>query len=112
VTALDLFNGDQAEHDHDLQQVMAAGGYRLIAADGSELWGFPCRKEAVTPGCTPAWEPQPDCWFVWLYTGNLSSLIGLIPHPLPWVIFARDNRLRAYRLAPLLERIINRSRPK
>jgi hypothetical protein len=119
MTALDLFDGDQAEHDHDLQQVMAAGGYRLIAADGSELWGFPCRKDAVTEGCTPAWEPHPDCWFVWLYVGNLYSLIGMIPHPMPWVMFARrhqqgcvDNRLRAYKLEPLLERIINRSTPK
>lgn len=111
-TALDLFDGNQAEHDRDLQQVMAAGGYRLVATDGSELWGFPCRVSKVYPGYTPAWEPHPDCWFVWLYAGNLHSLIGLVPYPLPWVIFARDNRLRAYKLEPLLKRIINRSTPK
>lgn len=43
------------------------------------------------------WESG-DCWWVWLASGDLRDVLGLMPFPLPWIGFERNNRPRFYRL--------------
>lgn len=35
-----------------------------------------------------------DCWHVWLCAGDIREAIGLMPFPLPWVSYERQNVLR------------------
>jgi hypothetical protein len=61
--------------------------FRPVARAGEE-------EEIVNPWrCFPA----PDCWHVYLASGDSSEFASHFPFPLPWVSFERKNRLRFHR---------------
>jgi hypothetical protein len=43
------------------------------------------------------WEPHEcDAWLVWLAAGDLAEFFQYVPHPLPWLVWARRTRLRKW----------------
>jgi len=43
------------------------------------------------------WDNEPDCWHVYLYSGEMMSAFFQSSTWLPYVSFERKNRLRVYR---------------
>jgi hypothetical protein len=98
--------------DRHLIRMLPQG--HLIDTPECCLWGFPIR---LTPRVlkhgtvTIHHEPNPNCWMVWLCTGDLAHVLSLIPYPLPHIAFARDNRLRGYSFEKLTRKLMKTSSP-
>jgi len=96
----------QAEHDAD-RALIRKYGY-IFETPSVVLWGFPVNV-ADALECVPVKirkYNRCDGWFVWLATGEMKSILALIPYRLPTIIFARDNkRLRVYDFEDLIKRI-------
>ena len=45
---------------------------------------------------------NPDCWFIWLCVGDWRQAILAAPNPMPWVGWARRDRLRFWKWDDLL----------
>lgn len=47
------------------------------------------------------WIPHEDCdaWHIYLFSGNIEALESLLPYPLPWVSYERENVLRRFRVS-------------
>lgn len=44
-----------------------------------------------------------DCWMVYLAAGCiLRDAVGMMPFPLPWLAWERENRLRVWRIEKVL----------
>lgn len=43
-----------------------------------------------------SWDGEPDCWHLYLFSGNMISAFQSAPYKLPWVSFERNNILRRY----------------
>lgn len=57
------------------------------------------RGDAIEPGRHA--ETYGDCWFVWFALGDLQTILGMIPEPLPLVAFARRDSVRVWSLERL-----------
>ncbi len=107
--AIDLYNGNAVRYVGERHLIRSLPQGRTIETPQCCLWGFPIR---LTPRLlkhgtvTIHHEPDPDCWMVWLCTGDLESVLHLIPYPLPYVAFARDNRLRGYSFEKLTRKLM------
>lgn len=107
-----LYKGDTEKCYTDKYKIRGVG--RVIEQNGVELWGFRTRMSHLA-ACQIANIPVPipdsalhnaDTWFVWACTGPVSRIPALIPYPLPYIAFARDNgKVRAYRFDELVKRI-------
>jgi hypothetical protein len=107
--AIDLYNGNAVRYVGERHLIRRLPQGRTIETPQCCLWGFPIR---LTPRLlkhgtvTIHHEPDPDCWMVWLCTGDLESVLHLIPYPLPYIAFARDNRLRGYSFERLTRKLM------
>jgi hypothetical protein len=43
-------------------------------------------------------EPSPDCWWVYLLSGDFPFLLSLLPYDLEYIGWERDNVPRSYKL--------------
>jgi hypothetical protein len=107
--AINLYNGNAVRYVGERHLIRRLPQGRTIETPACCLWGFPIQ---LTPRLlkhgtvTIHHEPDPDCWMVWLCTGDLESVLHLIPYPLPYVAFARDNRLRGYSFEKLTRKLM------
>jgi hypothetical protein len=44
-------------------------------------------------------EDKADCWHIYLYAGDISKAISIMPWPLEWISLERKNELKIYPLA-------------
>lgn len=86
--------------------ILAIGGH-VIETEHLHLWGFPIHlQEAYNPPIVLTHQRKdPDTWFVWWMEGDISYVWAAIPYPLPFIIFARDNRLKAYTFEALSRKL-------
>ncbi|QIF01956.1 hypothetical protein [Roseimicrobium sp. ORNL1] len=55
----------------------------------------PSHREYHEPWDT--WEPHEcDAWLVWLAAGDLAEFFQYVPYELPWLVWARRDRLRKW----------------
>jgi hypothetical protein len=55
----------------------------------------PSTREFHEPWDT--WEPHEcDAWLVWLAAGDLAEFFQYVPYELPWLVWARRDRLRKW----------------
>lgn len=94
-----------SEYYFDRTDIMRLPEGRVIETADCVLWGFPVRLHDGPPYAIRH-EPQPDAWFVWLCTGSIARILDLIPYRLDHIIFARDNRHRAYNFDLLTKKLI------
>ncbi len=94
------------DYDADRSMILSNGGH-VIERNGTHLWGFAIDySEALQPPVsitTP--RDKPDTWFVWFLYGDLREVWPLIPYELPFIIFAREGKLRAYTFDSLAKRL-------
>jgi len=56
------------------------------------------------------WSPELcDCWHVHVLAGDAGKAWSILPWPLPWLGFERNNELRFYPMADM-QRILTRSK--
>lgn len=106
--ALDLYKGNRIKLARDMELIADLPDGRLIIHHGLMLWGFPIKTKGIVPDQIKIeHHDNPDTWAVWLATGQLTSsaVLDCIPYHLPWVVFARDNRLKCYNLQSLLKKL-------
>ena len=93
-------------YDEDRALILDNGGHVFERPDVC-LWGFPIQyTEAFKPPVsilTPRYIP--DTWFVWYLYGDLRKVWSLIPYKLPFIVFARSNRLRIYHFDDLARKL-------
>lgn len=99
---------DPSQMDRDREAIKACGG-TVIETPEFILWGFPfdscCVQEGVQiplPGYTLS---HVDAWFCWMLAGDTAAAVQAVPYPLEWLIFARRNKLRAYKFDGLVKRL-------
>ena len=81
-----------------------ATGYTFVTPR-SALMGFLTKADSVRyslargDAITPARhaEPYGDCWFVWLAVGRLTDFLPMIPFDVPYVAFARRDKVRIWK---------------
>lgn len=74
------------------------------------IMGRPVKREWPTEWILSPWfvcVKDPDCWHVWLASGDLSLLFSVLPIKLLYVSWERDNKLRFYKFDKVYERIQN-----
>ena len=98
-----FLHGDLIEHLHS--------GYVFITPQAA-LMGFRCKASDVRDAIKGGWGVKPhqadedgDCWMVWLAVGTVRDVLTMTPFPLPFVAFARRDRLRLWRFAEITKRI-------
>lgn len=64
----------------------------LMARKISVAWS----RDVVLNPYQTAHDNAADAWHVWLAAGNWRSAFAQAPHPLPWVVIERKNKLRYY----------------
>ena len=104
--AIDLFNGNCFDYVAQRQSIRRLPEGRVIETPTCCLWGFPVRYDPAATHYPIQPEPHPDAWLVWLCTGTIEGILDLIPYPLPYIIFARDNRLRTYKFQTITSKIM------
>jgi hypothetical protein len=69
----------------------------IIETDEFFAMGRPVKQNALQSEIVnPAHVFPPrecDCWHIYLFAGSMHLLFELMPFPLPWVSFERQNRL-------------------
>lgn len=110
--ALNLYNNDAVRYVTERHLIRTLPKGRTIETPTCCLWGFPIliTPRTIKHGTVPIYhEPNPNCWMVWLCTGDLRTVLHLIPYPLPFIAFARDNRLRGYSFEKLTRKLMKKS---
>lgn len=97
--------------DKDRQAIKDCGG-TIIETPELILWGIPHSMNLISLQGNnvkiprrPVYYNRPDAWFIWLCAGDVSLIPAVIPYPLEWVVFARRNRLRAYKFRELVKNL-------
>lgn len=110
--ALNLYSGNAVRYVGERHAIRRLPQGKVIETPQCCLWGLPIRLTPRTlkhGTVTIHHEPEPNCWMVWLCTGDLESVLHLIPYPLPYIAFARDNRLRGYSFEKLTRKLMKNS---
>lgn len=112
--AINLYEGNAVRYVGERHRIRRLPQGKVIETHDCCLWGFPiCLTPRLLKRGTVRihHEPDPNCWMVWLCTGNLDHILHLIPYPLPFIAFARDNRLRAYSFEKLTRKLMKTPPP-
>ena len=101
----------QQQHDPQSDFALVVGDYLAngcVHAAPDSLWLF---RACHWDGANASWEGEPNAWFIHLAvrTGGPSlcrRFVRVAPHPLPWVLWCRNNdgRLRVHDFNTIMRR--------
>ena len=81
-------------------------GY-VISGPEFFVMGRAVRRDATYGAITSPWidHKDPDCWWVYLASGDVRKFSRAMPYPLPWIGFERDNVPAFYATERILRRV-------